>query len=77
MYPYFNMRFERMARDSSIEASVHRWVARLESPTVSVQRAPIYASASRSPTEPGSRWRSPDEPLSMPDAELGSAISWA
>lgn len=30
-----------MFRDASVEASVHRWVARLESPTVSVQRASI------------------------------------
>jgi len=41
MHPYINVRFERMIRDSSVEASVHRWVARLESPTVSVQRALI------------------------------------
>ena len=39
MYPYISVRFERMVCDSSVEASVHRWVARLESPTVSVQRA--------------------------------------
>ena len=41
MYPYISVRFEHMVRDASVEASVHRWVARLESPTVSVQRALI------------------------------------
>ena len=41
MHPYIHVRFERMVRDSSVEASVHRWVARLESPTVSVQHVVI------------------------------------
>ena len=41
MLPYIDVSFARVAHDPSVEASIHRWVARLESPTVSVQRAVV------------------------------------
>jgi hypothetical protein len=41
MQPAVRVKFERMARDPSVEASVHRWIARLESANVPLCSADI------------------------------------
>jgi hypothetical protein len=41
MCPFVNVRFRDMTRDPSLEAAIHRWVARLEWASVEVHRAEI------------------------------------
>jgi hypothetical protein len=41
MRPYVRVKFERMARDPSVEASVYRWIARLESTNVPIRGADV------------------------------------
>jgi len=39
MQPYIQVKFERMARDPSVEAAVDRWVTRLESLSAPIRDA--------------------------------------
>jgi hypothetical protein len=39
MQPCIRVKFERMPSDPSVESSVHRWVARLDSPDAPVRAA--------------------------------------
>jgi ribosome-associated translation inhibitor RaiA len=41
VFPYIHVEFYGMPRDPSLEAAIHRWVARLESMSVRVQRAEV------------------------------------
>jgi len=41
MQPYIQVTFEGMTHDPSVEASVHRWVARLESASRPIHKASI------------------------------------
>ena len=41
MFPYIQVNFEGMPSDPSLEAAIHRWVARLEGMNIGVRRAEI------------------------------------
>lgn len=41
MCPFVNVSFQGMPRDPSLEAAVHRWVARLEWTSIEVHRAEV------------------------------------
>lgn len=47
MQPYVLVKFERMTRDLSVEASVHRWVVRLESAGTPIRSASIVIEQAR------------------------------
>ena len=46
MTPYVDVSFHDLPRDVSIEASIHRWVARLEAMGIEIQRAEIKVAPS-------------------------------
>jgi len=41
VFPYIHVAFHGMPRDPSLEAAIHRWVARLEGMNARVQRADV------------------------------------
>lgn len=41
MQPFIDVKFERMTRDPSLEASAHRWLARLEAANVPIHGAAV------------------------------------
>jgi hypothetical protein len=46
MLSYVDVTFRSMPKDASVEAAVHRWVARLEALRIAVQRAEVTIEAS-------------------------------
>lgn len=44
MTPYVDVSFRGLPRDPSVEAAINRWVARLESMRIEVQRAEIIVA---------------------------------
>jgi hypothetical protein len=46
MTPYVDVSFHGLPRDVSIEAAIHRWVARLEAMRIEIQRAQITVEVS-------------------------------
>lgn len=46
MYPYIEIQFRGVPRDTSLESAIHRWVARFEALNIRVRRALVTIEAS-------------------------------